>query len=156
MEGGVAGTCFSLFGLVPAAEEVDDGDDRLQRTLQVEQFLHFHVCPLQPYSRHALSHVEEVVQREIILFLLYPAELPCLLQPCVHLSGIRRKGHGVYLFLAQRRQATFPQERAHLRETDFLLEVLGVYHRSLFILSFAGKTHQCGLSEKPGPPMTFF
>ena len=43
---------------------------RSQRPAQVEQFVLLHVSAFQSEACHRLSHVEEVVEREILLFLL--------------------------------------------------------------------------------------
>ena len=69
-------------------EHRQNSADGFQRASEVKQFLLLDMRTLQSQPAYSLAHVEEEGQREVVLLLKHQPELPHLLQPQVHLSGI--------------------------------------------------------------------
>ena len=83
---------------------------------------------LQTDAADGLSHVEEILHGEVVLFLLKPAELTYLRQPFVHLTTICGKGHLIHLFLAQCTETTLLQQSSDFVETYLMFEVVRINH----------------------------
>ena len=87
-------------------------------------------------AAHGLAHVEEEIHRKVVFLRLQPAELAHLRQPFVHLRAVCGKGYLIYLFLAQRAQATFPQQPSYFVETKLAFEVIRINHAAKLLIFY--------------------
>ena len=104
MEGGVGGCCRTAFSLPVFAlvfsrpKEFHNVEDGFQGAAQVEELTFFQVSVFQTNAGNRCSHVKEIIQREIVFFLLNTPELTNLQQPFVHLVGVGGKSNLVDTF----------------------------------------------------------
>ena len=112
----------------------DDIGNRLERTPQIPYLVFLQMGALHADTGYSLAHVEEVLHREVVLFLLQPAELPHLCQTFVDLITISREGHFVDLLFPQSAEATFFQQPPDFIETKLMLEVIRVNHAAKVVI----------------------
>ena len=88
----------------------------------------------QTDTGHRFSHIEEIVEGEVLFLLLYSTELTHLFQPFIDDCRIVRESYLIHLLLTQCTQTLGFQECAYLVETNLRFEVLRVNHVAKLII----------------------
>ena len=130
----VVGDSLVCIRCVASVQVVDNIADGLQRTAQVKDLVFFQMGISQTDTCYRLTHIEEVLHREIVGRLLQTAELIGLLQPFIHLVGIRRKLHLVHHITPQRALTVAFQQRSYLVKTYLVFVVVRVNHAAKLII----------------------